>query len=449
MNIFGALPDWLGTAIIAASFAILGFLGRKLFDMLEEQRTRKANAIKELERVRRLLEESRSVFENQNYLARRLMSLLLSQYGNRVPSEVGYDETFYQMYDLMEGEQSELFNLIRGITLNSMHHLNEELQRWANENSARQLVGKSSPKAKHLDDQLRLLRKHSNVWFDKYESVFKTSERRSLVYLADEKRHGERFPPELSTAVDSLLHELEPRLQRSVMGGRQLQTRPIRTETKDMLQEYSEDIDRLRFLRDAGVIQLHRRREIALNEFASAIDAETNEIMIVCSSLRYLFKEASKEIAIKLRSKIEKGVSVRFLLTHPVVADLRANQEARRLTDIGREIVDSLLTLRKWNVPPENVRLYKGTPTCFAIKTGTRMLLNPYPYGAVTYDSPCIIVETSEDQPGYFYDAFDASHFGAWDTTVAERIVDYDATIRELQSKLATYADLVSKMLET
>jgi len=223
----------------------------------------------------------------------------------------------------------------------------------------------------------------------------------------------------------------------------------IREQVKAMLQEYREEIDTLRYLRDAGVLRPHRRREIAVREFASAIDAESNEIMIVGSSLKGLLqKEEYKEIAEKLRFKMGRGgVRIKFLLTHPVVADLRAGQEARRFTEIGAEIIDSLLTLREWNVPPDNVRLYKGTPTCFAIKTGDEMLLNPYPYGAVAYDSPCLIVRTSEDHPSYFYDLFDQSHFGAWDTNVATKIFNYDETIRELQSKLNAYADLVSKML--
>jgi hypothetical protein len=107
-----------------------------------------------------------------------------------------------------------------------------------------------------------------------------------------------------------------------------------------------------------------------------------------------------------------------------------------------------LQILKSWNVPACDVRLYKGTPTCFAIKTGTKMLLNPYPYGKVAYDSHCLIVETSDEHPSYFYGAFKASHFSAWDTNFAVQIYDYDATIKDLESKLNKYAETVSRMLE-
>lgn len=222
----------------------------------------------------------------------------------------------------------------------------------------------------------------------------------------------------------------------------------IQKQVTAMLDDYREEIGMLRALRDAGVIRPHRRREMALREFASAIDAELTEIMVVGSSLKGLLqKEGYKEIRDKLKFKVTATqVRVKFLLTHPVVADLRASQEARRFMEIGAEIVETLLLLQSWGVPPDNVRLYKGTPTCFGIKTMRRMLLNPYPYGAVSYDSPCLIVETSEDRPSYFYDEFDKSHFRAWDTDVATRISGYDEIVNELKSKLPMYAELVGKM---
>ncbi len=223
----------------------------------------------------------------------------------------------------------------------------------------------------------------------------------------------------------------------------------INEQVNGLIEEYRNEISTLRDLRDAGLIRPFRRRGTALKYFTSAIDAETSEIMIVGSSLKGLLRtDKNKEVAEKLKFKIDRGgVSVKFLLTHPVVADLRAGQEARRFKEIGGEIIDTLQTLRDWKVPPENVRLYKGTPTCFAIKTGKSMFLNTYPYGAVAYDSPCLIIETKDDRTSYFYDEFDKSHFGSWDSNAAARIYNYDDCIRELRENLPNYANKVSEML--
>lgn len=224
----------------------------------------------------------------------------------------------------------------------------------------------------------------------------------------------------------------------------------VRNEVVKVLDAYRSEIVTLRALKDAGLIKPHRHRDTAIRDFATAIDAETSEIMVIGSSLKGLLqREDYRDVAAKLRFKIERGgVRVKFLLTHPVVADLRAGQEARRSTEIGKEIVDSLRTLQEWNVPVEDVRLYKGTPTCFAIKTASRMLLNPYPYGAVAFDSPCLIVGTDDHHPGYFYDAFDKSHFGAWDTNVATKLSSYDQEILELEMKLSVYAAQIAQMLQ-
>ena len=122
----------------------------------------------------------------------------------------------------------------------------------------------------------------------------------------------------------------------------------IKQQIEGMLQEYREEIATLQSLKEAGVIQPCRNREIALKDFARAIDTETREMMIIGSSLKGLLKKDKyKEIADKIRFKIERGgVTVKFLLTHPVVADLRAGQEGRRSTEIGTEIIESLQILR-------------------------------------------------------------------------------------------------------
>ena len=224
----------------------------------------------------------------------------------------------------------------------------------------------------------------------------------------------------------------------------------IKDEVTSLIVQYRNEISTLQALKEAGVLCPFRRREMALKNFTSAIDSETSEIMIIGSSLKGLLQmDKYKEISEKLKFKMTSGnVRVKFLLTHPVVADLRAGQEARQATDIGKEIIASLRVLKEWGVPPENVRLYKGTPTIFAIKTTQYMFLNPYPYGAVAFDSPSFIIGTTHQHTSYFYDAFDAFHFGAWDTNAVERIFNFDQTIKDLESKLSTYAKMVSDLLK-
>lgn len=223
----------------------------------------------------------------------------------------------------------------------------------------------------------------------------------------------------------------------------------IEVKVDEIVKQYREEIEVLDSLKDAGVVRPFSCRERALKYFVRAIEAETSEIIIIGSSLKGLLQmDIYKELADMLRTKIMKtDVKVRFMLTHPIVADFRACQENRRFTAIGEEIINSLEILRKWGVSHEDVRFFKGTPTCFGIKTTQYMLLDPYPYCAVAYDSPCFIIEISETHRSYIYDTFSKSHFGAWDTTLSEHIDDYDNTINKLRRELNDYAAEVSKIL--
>ncbi|MCY2994586.1 MAG: hypothetical protein NTY19_42985 [Planctomycetota bacterium] len=232
----------------------------------------------------------------------------------------------------------------------------------------------------------------------------------------------------------------------------------------EIIRRYAEEIELLKSVRQAGVTGIFKRRERAIQAFARAIDEESKEIMVIGSSLKGLFqKEEYQSIAEKLRFKSDRGlVHVKFLLTHPIVADFRARQENRGFTEIGHEIILTLETLKHWNAEYCHVKLYLGTPTCFAIKTTRNMLINPYPYISVSYDSPCLVLENTPDggseRPGYFFDEFSSRHFGAWDSelavricsvaTVDARIRDYDKVIATCRSSLKDYATAVENILD-
>jgi hypothetical protein len=227
----------------------------------------------------------------------------------------------------------------------------------------------------------------------------------------------------------------------------------IKDQIAQILHQYSEEIGLLKSVRFAGITGIYKRREMALRAFSRALDEETNDIMVIGSSLKGLLqKEEYKEISNKLKFKSQQKFSkVRFVLTHPIVADFRANQENRRTTEIGIEIINSLEILRDWGIDSKNVRLYLGTPTCFAIKTTRQMLINPYPYVSVALDSPCLILEYSpdsgSDRPGYFYDEFNSRHFGVWDTELSVHIRDFNETINYCRNNLEEFASRVEDII--
>jgi len=219
----------------------------------------------------------------------------------------------------------------------------------------------------------------------------------------------------------------------------------FRGEAKAILDEYHKEIALLRSARQAGLRELYSSRREAVGAFLQFLEEEEHNVLVLGSSLLGFLQEPDKEYEdarALLQRRKDKGVRIRFLLTHPMIADLRAEQESRRPKDIGYEILKSLrILLDEWGIEPEDIKLYKGTPTCFGLRTGTAMLLNFYPYMKEAYASPCLIVQKG----GYFYDHFDNSHFRAWNSVMAQRV---PSRLAELESMLDEFSLQLQRLME-
>jgi hypothetical protein len=209
MEFVKELPEWIKIGIIALISAALGFFGRRYFDTIDKKRNKKITAIKQLELLKDLLEESDNIFEKQNNQACELLKLILDRYGDDVSKNTGFDEAFHQTYDQMKNEEKELFHVIRGTTNHSVYRLNEKLREWTDANTAKQLIGRSTESVELLDKNLMQLRLHLNGWFSKYDANIKTSQKRSLVYLTDEKKYGFGYPENLIKEIEVVLGEIK------------------------------------------------------------------------------------------------------------------------------------------------------------------------------------------------------------------------------------------------
>lgn len=211
------------------------------------------------------------------------------------------------------------------------------------------------------------------------------------------------------------------------------------------LSRYGDEMSLLNSAKKAGLYGLYHSRREALGAFLTFIKPEKHEIVIVGSSLRGLLHSPDREYELareELHRKNADGVTLRFLLTHPLVGDMRARQENRPFGAIGREIIRSLqILLLDWKVNPDSIRLYKGTPTCFGLRTGQHMLLNAYPYMKEAFASPCFIAAKG----GYLYDHYDNSHFQAWGSAVAEPV---PVQLESLMSELPEYARRIGELMQ-
>lgn len=232
----------------------------------------------------------------------------------------------------------------------------------------------------------------------------------------------------LATAFISLILELVWSNQRTQAEKDELQ--PIYEKLKDVPDKLGKLEGRLEAFKQLGFNNCYASRNDALKTFLSyaqsilkdddqSLDPSSersfdNTINIVSSSARGLVGYIDRE-----PSKLQKDWrniitthprSFRILLTHPAFAHLRQPAEERASGDIELEILKTAIYLHcVAGMKANELRLYRGSPTVFAIQVGDHILLNPYPYGTMAMDTLCL--EFERGQEGSYISKFTHMHF--------------------------------------
>jgi hypothetical protein len=220
----------------------------------------------------------------------------------------------------------------------------------------------------------------------------------------------------------------------------------VRDRTFKELDRYREEMLNLDELREGGIVRCYRNRDDALPDFLNRVQEIEGSMIVVGSSLRGLLPDESCPFAKEIK---RRGDNISFVLMHPVVADLRADQERRRHKEIGQEIIDRLRLLSKLGVKANHVYLRRGTPTCFGIMTSELMLLNPYPYLSAAMRSPCFLVSRSRlrDREAYIYETYLENHFDVDQTTSTDKLSDLIKTANELEAALGSYGEILERIV--
>jgi hypothetical protein len=203
-----------------------------------------------------------------------------------------------------------------------------------------------------------------------------------------------------------------------------LRTELVTGEMRGYLVDLERQISRMRSCLDLlersdrlGLEMVYLNRQEALHAFIpyleGYVERQESKLYIVGSSLK-----GAIEMIPEFRGILEKAIptetspkkELNILLTHPWYSGFRENQEDRSTGDIADEIFQSIRISRQIGAPEEQVKLYKGTPTCFLIATDERMLLNPYPYEKEAYDNFCLTVRWV-DRPDSIYHQYITHHF--------------------------------------
>ena len=189
------MPDPLQALAIGAATAALGYVVNLAGRSVDQYIIRRAARMSSLIDLQSQLLASRSAFIVQARIRNQLCAEIAK--ANPKLAGLGYDEMLADAYPAMTEVQKRSHGLIRAYTVKAIKPLNEAMSAWL----------KQDREFKHRKDKLGLalqnLEAHLVLWHAKYEFWVPDHPERTLVYLADEERHGVGFP----TGIEDLVME--------------------------------------------------------------------------------------------------------------------------------------------------------------------------------------------------------------------------------------------------
>ena len=200
------MAEWLAKALLGVAAAAAGYVGKAVVEWYRERRTAHRDTLRQLRQLAALLDEGRSVFQSQIYLANELLLSVRANHADKVSGLKGYDETFAAAYDAFSEKELELHALIRSMTMHPMLRVNKAVKEWLDNNIALVEDLPATSIRDHLRLELGNLTRHLNEWFSKYEALLPSDKKRSVIFVADEKKHGTRFPQDLRPILANVIN---------------------------------------------------------------------------------------------------------------------------------------------------------------------------------------------------------------------------------------------------
>jgi len=203
-------PFWAAPALLAASVAALGFVGKTTIDLILKLRETARERKSRLTALYALLRAGDTAFAVQRELRIRLADQLRLRLPETAELPPGFDRLFAATYDAMNDEERQLHSLIRTITTHTFRPLNQSLLDWLRADRYFRAASPSHPRLGSLALFLAGLEAHLILWVAKYEAWIPNHPEHALVFLADEERHGVGFPENGTTIVAGLLGHSTP-----------------------------------------------------------------------------------------------------------------------------------------------------------------------------------------------------------------------------------------------
>jgi hypothetical protein len=215
MELLRQVPEWMGAAFLAAVIAALGYVAKLLIELLREVQTTRRVRRARLVELFSLLNAGYVAFRVQIDNRNRLEELITVR-DKSLNSNRGYERLFKSAFPHMTDDERELHSIIRAYTVHTMRPLNESILQWLKEDTYFKAGLWRRGNRAYLARRLAILEAHLLLWQAKY-AVWINSDnpQNSLVYLADEEKHGPGFP----TGIENdILQVIQPGASMAELG---------------------------------------------------------------------------------------------------------------------------------------------------------------------------------------------------------------------------------------
>ncbi|MFO8008799.1 MAG: hypothetical protein R6V05_13810 [Candidatus Brocadiia bacterium] len=209
-------------------------------------------------------------------------------------------------------------------------------------------------------------------------------------------------------------------------------------EPIDKLLGSVKELREIQVFTSAGLVAIYPNRASAMQRFRTELEREDKRIDFVGTSLQGCLDpagegEAKRELHELLLKKRMNGVEIRGLLMHPGYGEFRERVENRATAAVAKDIQATLrflvpsvqiesgvigdsesdgpLAAQSHIMTQQNVRLYRGVNTAFAIFTSRSMLANLSTLSGPVYNNFTLIIDDVEKDPNSIFKRFRQNHF--------------------------------------
>ena len=209
---------WAAPALLAAFIAALGFIGKTAADLILRFRETASERRSRLIELYALIRAGDAAFKVQRDLRVRLANQLRQRLPETAQLPRGFDRLFSATYSNMNDEERQLHSLIRTMTIHTFRPLNESLLEWLRSDRYFRAIAPSHRRLGNLALFLAQLEAHLIIWAAKYEVWIPDHPEHAVVFLADEEKHGVRFPKNGATILAKALGHPPPPEERLMYG---------------------------------------------------------------------------------------------------------------------------------------------------------------------------------------------------------------------------------------